>query len=81
VSDSSRMQSAGIRAVDAYASVRRRAARLCDELDDVTDHGNRIPATDLDIGDSAVIAVDEVRREIAASSDRVQDVVALVKAG
>jgi hypothetical protein len=75
------MQAAGIRAVDAYASVRRRAARLCEELDDTTDHGSRVPATDLDVEDSAVIAVDEARKEITLSNGRVIQAAALAKVG
>lgn len=59
-----RLRAAGIRACDSYASIRRRAEKLYDELDEITSpHG--VPTTDLGDEDSAVIAVREARDSIA----------------
>lgn len=60
-----RLTSAGIRATNAYASVRRHAERLTDELDDVTPSGG-VPVNELDDEDSMVVAVADV---IAAKTD------------
>lgn len=55
-----RMRAASVRAFDALAALRRRADRLCEELDEVTaPHG--IPNTELHDEDSAVTTIEEAR--------------------
>lgn len=57
VSSDPRLIAATRQAYEAHARVRRFANRLCEELDDVTSpHG--IPVTELDPGDSMVVAVE-----------------------
>lgn len=54
-----RVQAAGARALESYTRLRRVAARLSEELDEVTSpHG--IPTTELSEEDSMVIAVERV---------------------
>lgn len=58
-----RMQGALVRGLDAGAAIRRAAARVLDEMEEVTSpHGLAI--TDLDLEDSAVIVVDRARATI-----------------
>jgi hypothetical protein len=55
-----RTQAALVRALDAGASIRRAAARVLDEMEEVTSpHGQAV--TDLDLEDSAVIVIDRAR--------------------
>ncbi len=54
-----RLVAASSRALEAHARVRRIAARLSDELDNITSPQG-IPVTDLDPGDSMVMAVEKV---------------------
>lgn len=62
---SQRMQSAGVRAMDAHIRVARAAKRLTEEMEEVTaNHG--IPVTNLDDGDSLVVAVVETRQAVKA---------------
>lgn len=58
-----RAQAAMVRALDAGAAIRRAAARVLAEMDEVTNpHGQAV--TDLDLEDSAVIVVDRARATI-----------------
>lgn len=59
-----RMQSACVRACDAYRTVSRKAERIQEELDEVTaPHG--VPTTELHDEDSIVVAVREAKANIA----------------
>lgn len=59
-----RMQSACVRACDAYRTVTRKAERIQEELDEVTSpHG--VPTTELHDEDSVVIAVREAKANLA----------------
>jgi hypothetical protein len=54
-----RVQTAGVRALDAHTRLRRVAERLSEELDEITSpHG--VPTTELSDEDSMVIAVERV---------------------
>lgn len=63
-SSTNRMQAAGVRAMDAHASVTRAARRVIEEMDEVTSpHG--VPVVELQDEDSMVIAVNEARDLLA----------------
>jgi hypothetical protein len=51
-----RAAAATVRALDSIQRVRRRAAAVLEEIDDITDNG-AVPQVDLDEGDSVVVAV------------------------
>lgn len=72
-----RLHAAHARAINDLQVVRRKAARVVDELDEVTDHGARVPVTELDDEDSAVAVVDDARKEMVAVSERVTALVAV----
>jgi len=60
-----RMLSASVRAMDAHLALRRKADRVSEEMDDITNpHG--IPTTELSAEDSLVIVVDDARGALAA---------------
>jgi exonuclease VII large subunit len=50
------LQSAGVRAVDAYASIRRHAKRITEELNEITSVQG-IPVTELSDEDSLVTTI------------------------
>ncbi len=72
-----RLHAAHARAISDLTVVRRKAARVVDELDEVTDAGSRVPSTELDDEDSAVATVDVARKEIVAVGERITALVAV----